>query len=64
MYYYSEFVFVQLYFIIAMFLGNPDNIESNIESSPYLQDILAYERILSSHENKLLRLFLSEFWGL
>ena len=37
-------------------LGNPDH----IESSPYVQDMLAYEWILSSHDNELLRLLLSE----
>ena len=41
-------------------LGNPDH----IESSPYLQDILANKWTLSSHENELLRLLLSELWGL
>ena len=41
-------------------LGNQDH----IEDSPYVQDILAYWLTLSSHENELLRLLLSELWGL
>ena len=41
-------------------LGNPNH----IESSPYLQDILANGWTLSSHENELLRLLLFELWGL
>ena len=35
----------------------------HIEGSPYLHDIVAYGWTLSSHENKLLRLLLSELWG-
>ena len=41
-------------------LGNSDH----IKSSSYLQDIFAYVWTLSSHENQLLRLLLSELWGL
>ena len=34
--------------------------QNYIENSPYFQDILAYICTLSSHENELLRLLLSE----